>query len=151
MNTLLVNPDLAEKLKKTTRRKANKTDKIPAAIPSAVKTAETAETEMKMELLRSQNQAWTGDFGHKTAAPETYVNKPRGHSSHRIHAVKGWFVRFRQQQSSVSSGFSNIRCTTHEAKPDHRIPNASSSLYNEQQRYVRVPLTQYFRVHLWPS
>ena len=47
--------DLAEKAKKTTRRKAKKTEKIPAAIPSAVRTAETAEAEKEMELLRNQN------------------------------------------------------------------------------------------------
>ena len=41
------------KPKKTTKRKAKKTEKIPAVIPSAVRTAETAETEM--EMLRNQN------------------------------------------------------------------------------------------------
>ena len=50
--TGLANPapqDLAEKAKKTTRRKAKKTEKIPAAkIPSAVRTAETAEAEKEM-------------------------------------------------------------------------------------------------------
>ena len=55
--TGLANPapqDLAEKAKKTTRRKAKKTEKVPAAIPNAVRTAETAEAE-KMELLWNQN------------------------------------------------------------------------------------------------
>ena len=55
--TGLANPapqDLAEKAKKTTRRKAKKTEKIPAAIPSAVRTAETAEAEKEMELLQNQ-------------------------------------------------------------------------------------------------
>ena len=50
-----VSQDLAEKLRKTTKRKAKKTEKIPAAILSAMRAAETAKNEMEMELLRNQN------------------------------------------------------------------------------------------------
>ena len=50
-----VSQDLAEKPRKTTKRKAKKTEKIPAAIPSAVRAAEIAKNEMEMELLRNQN------------------------------------------------------------------------------------------------
>ena len=50
-----VSQDLAEKPRKTIKRRAKKTEKIPAAIPSAVRAAETAKNEMELELLWNQN------------------------------------------------------------------------------------------------
>ena len=47
-----VSQNLAEKPRKTTKRKAEKTEKSPAAIPSAMR---AANNEMEMELLWNQN------------------------------------------------------------------------------------------------
>ena len=50
-----VSKDLTEKPRKTTKRKPNKTEKIPGTTPSAMRAAETTVNELKMKLLHNQS------------------------------------------------------------------------------------------------